>query len=327
MDPIVVALCFFVIALMRVIQNVCSKSSSYEIRSGESFFRYSAFYYLIAALFSLVSLAVVGFHGLDWHTILTSLASAILFAIGLYAGIEAIKGCTLIVSTMFGLGGLVISCAVSYFWFGEGVSIFQIVGLFLFMLGVYLLTPSTKSEPSNKISFRTYVLLFVKLISEGLIMVAQKYFALFSPLGADANSAMYSFLTFVFNCLIMLGGLAFIYFSKKRHATPSAPTSDVEHTTKPIIFGLNKILLICGTALAFALFVINLLVTEMSKSVDSILLFPISSAISIFITTLIGWIIYKEKLTLINFIGLFIGLISIIVIGMLTPETVALLFP
>ncbi|MBO5925174.1 MAG: hypothetical protein J6Q52_02840 [Clostridia bacterium] len=85
-------------------------------------------------------------------------------------------------------------------------------------------------------------------------------------------------------------------------------------------------LLICGLALAFALFVINLLVTEMSKSVDSILLFPISSAISIFITTLIGWIVFKEKLTLRNFVGLIIELISIIVIGMLTPDTVSTLF-
>ncbi|MBR7160382.1 MAG: hypothetical protein IKD20_05025 [Clostridia bacterium] len=320
MSPLVVAICFFSIALMRVIQNVCSKSSSMDIKSGDTFFRYSAYYYLIAGLFSLVTLSVVGFHGLDAHTILTSLVSAILFGIGLYAGIEAIKGCTLIVSTMFGLGGLVISCGVSYFWFGEGVSAFQIVGLFLFMLGVYLLTPSTKSDV-KRISLRTYVLLFIKLLSEGLIMVAQKYFALFSPLGAGANSAMYSFLTFIFNCLIMLGCLLFIYLRKKK--TPAiAPSDDY----KPVAFGLSKVLLICGLALAFALFVINLLVTEMSKSVDSILLFPISSAISIFITTLIGWIVFKEKLTPRNFVGLIIGLISIIVIGMLTPDTVSTLF-
>lgn len=73
--------------------------------------------------------------------------------------------------------------------------------------------------------------------------------------------------------------------------------------------------MICGALLAFALFVINYLVTELGKTVDSVILFPVSSSLSIGITAIIGWLAFKEKLTIKNFIGLIVGLLGIIVIG------------
>ena len=85
--------------------------------------------------------------------------------------------------------------------------------------------------------------------------------------------------------------------------------------SKKDVLGLSKTLLICGALLAFALFVINYLVTELGKTVDSVILFPVSSALSIGITAIIGWLVFKEKLTIKNFIGLIVGLLGIIVIG------------
>ena len=88
-----------------------------------------------------------------------------------------------------------------------------------------------------------------------------------------------------------------------------------KESSKKEVLGLSKTLLICGALLAFALFVINYLVTELGKTVDSVILFPVSSALTISITTLIGWVVFKEKLTIKNFIGLVVGLLGIVVIG------------
>ena len=77
---------------------------------------------------------------------------------------------------------------------------------------------------------------------------------------------------------------------------------------------LSVVLLICGAFLAFAVFLINQLVTTVAKTVPSAILFSVSYAISIVITILVGAVYYKEKITLKNVIGivLCVGALAII---------------
>lgn len=89
---------------------------------------------------------------------------------------------------------------------------------------------------------------------------------------------------------------------------------------------LNKLLLICGALLAFSIFVVNTLVTEMGKKVDSVIMFPIMALINICITVFVGRIVYKEKLTTKNIIGVILGLIAVIVLSVFTPETMSKIF-
>lgn len=81
--------------------------------------------------------------------------------------------------------------------------------------------------------------------------------------------------------------------------------------------GLSKTLLICGLILAVAVFVINMLVTELGKSVDSAILFSVSYAISIIITIIVGSIYYKEKITFKNVIGIGLCVAALAIINFL----------
>ena len=101
-----VALSFAAIALMRVAQKVCSKKVSAEVQS-KTFFHYGGYYNLLSALFSLVTLFMVGFKGFDFPTVLCALATAVCLAVELFASIEALKGASLIVNQMFSVGGVV----------------------------------------------------------------------------------------------------------------------------------------------------------------------------------------------------------------------------
>ncbi len=341
-----IVLSFVAIAVMRVVQKICSKRVSNSVKSGELFFRYGAFYQFVAAFFSLITLAIVGFYGFNVPTVLCALASALLFAVDLYTGIEVLKGCSMTIASMFSLGGLIISCVLSIFMFDEPMSVFQAVGLVFFFVGAYLLTPS-KSKEKKKISLKTYILLFISFLVNGFVMVVQKYF---SQKVVGGNVAMFSFLTFILNALILLS--CAVVLTVKRNAKEKAEAATTiekaenealesevaisedlgecaavaekkKEKKSPVFFGLTKTHLICGALLAFAVFVINLLVTELGKTVPSVILFPISSAISIGLSVIVGWVVYKEKLTVRNFVGLFVGLLGIVVIGVLTPATVA----
>ena len=304
MDSWVVVLSFVAIAVMRVAQKVCSKKVSAEVQ-GKTFFHYGGYYNLLSALFSLITLAIVGFHGFDFSTILCALATAICLAVELFASLEALKGASLIVNQMFGVGALFIPCIVGIFFFDEPMSIWQWVGLFLFIVAMYFMVAPTQDKEkktSSKISIKTVVMLLLTLVAGGGTMVAQKAFAKIVPNG---NVATYSFLMFALNAVILYACYAgSIVFGKKK--------SDVSQTQEKK--GLPKILLVCGLILAFAVFVINMLVTELGKSVDSSILFSASYAISIIITILVGSIYYKEKIMFKNVIGvvLCVGALAII---------------
>ena len=297
---------FVIIALMRVIQNICGKTASKTVSAGATFFRYGAYYQFIASLFALITLVIVGFYGFNAPTFICSLISAILFAIELFTNIEAMKGAPLTVCTMFALGGLIISCVCGISMFDEPMSWLQAGGLLLFLVGAYFLVSKPKSS-NSKITLRTYILLFINLLVNGLIMIVQKYF---SVKVVDGNVSTFSFLTFLLNAIIMAICLLVCKIKSKKQVV-----EEKEEDPKKEVLGLSKTLLICGGLLAFALFVINYLVTELGKTVDSVILFPVSSALTISITTLIGWLVFKEKLTIKNFIGLIVGLLGIIVIG------------
>lgn len=321
MSTFLIVLSFTAVAVMRVIQKVCGKKVSNEV-VGKTFFHYGGYYNLMSALFSLITLAIVGFNGFNFPTVLCALGTALFMAVELFAGIEAIKGCTLIVSQMFGVGALFIPCLVGIFLFDEPMSVWQWLGLLLFMVAMYfLVAPSTKksqNEPVKKMSLKTIAYLIVCLLTGGGTMVVQKVFAVLVPNG---NVAMYSFLMFALNALILYSCyFVGVFLQRTKRVREVDKTVTENRTETPACAGwqrLSKLLLICGLLLAFAVFVINMLVTEIGKTVPSAILFSVSYAISIIITILVGSIYYKEKISWKNVIGIVLSVGALAIINFL----------
>lgn len=303
MDSWWIVLSFTVIAMMRVLQKLCSKKVCNAIVGKESF-RYGAYYQFLSMLFSIITLCIVGFEGLNWQTALCSLGTAIFLGIEIITGIEALKGSPLIVCQMFSVGALFIPCIVGIFLFNEPMSAWQWVGLCLFTVAMYFIVAPVKEkdeEKPKKISLKTWIMLIVGLFASGGTMIVQKVFSLLVPNG---NVAAYSFLMFAFSALLMYSCyLVFGLISRKKERTE-------KREWKP----LPKVLLICGAFLAFAVFIVNILVTNLGKVVESAILFSVSYAISIIITILVGVLYYKEKIGWKNIVGILlcVGALAII---------------
>ncbi len=293
---------FAMIGIMRVLQKICTKKVSNRINQSITFFHYGGYYQIVATGFSLITLCIAGFYGFNIPTLLCALTAAILFAVELFTSIEAVKGTTLVVCNMFSTGGLFIPCILGIFLFDEPMGLLQWLGLFVFILSIYFL--SAKKEKSEKpFTVKTFIMLLLNMIANGLVMVVQKYFALLVPNG---NVALYSALTFGLNAFILYGCMGiFLLRAKKKDIG--------EGGVKP----LGKELLICGVLLALALFTINLIVTNLASTISSVVLFTVSSAITVIITCLVGALVFKEKLTVKNIFGLFLGFISIIMVNVL----------
>ena len=303
-----IVLYFIIIAIMRVLQKICSKKASEYVNDGITFFHYGGYYQMLSAVCALVFLCFVGFYGFNLSTIICAVISALLFALDLFAGIEAIKGTSLVVCNMFALGGLFVPCVAGIFLFDEPMSIWQWSGLIVFVLSIYFLSAKENKEEkkaARPFTLRTFFMLVLSFIVNGLVMLVQKYFALLVP---DRNEATFSFLTFAINAVILYAGMLLIGLKKKKSQ------SDREERIIQIK-KLPKPLLVCGAVLAVALFTINLLVTVMASEIESVVLFTVSSALSIVITALVGALIFKEKLTAKNYIGLVLGFFSCVMVS------------
>lgn len=293
-----IVLSFIGVAVMRVVQKVSAKKVSREVQ-GRIFFRYGGYYNLVSAFFSLITLFIVGFEGFNMPTVLCALATAICLALELFASIEGLKVATLLVNQMFSVGALIVPCIVGIFFFNESMTIWQWVGIGLFVIAMYFMISGTeqgKTKKAKKISLKTITLLLLTLFAGGGTMVAQKAFAVVVPNG---SVAVYSFLMFALNSIILYLGYG-ISFLVKNNKVQMIETTVEEKKS----LAMPKGLLVCGLILAFAVFVINMLVTELGKYISSAILFSVSYAIGIVITILVGAIFYKEKITVRNIIGI-----------------------
>ena len=309
MDTWLIVLCFAVIAVMRVVQKLCVKRVSGAV-AGNTFFHYGGYYNLVSALFAFVLLCVSGFSGFTWGTALCAAGTAVFLAISLFTSLEALKSCSLIVCQMFSVGALCIPCIVGIFLFDEPMSVWQWLGVLLFIISTYFIvrpaTPKESMDKAGKLSLRNLLLLVIMLLAEGGTMVMQKAFGVFVPNG---NVSTYSFLMFALNSLFLYATYAFLALPRRFCAAKDSAVAEPRR--------LSRLLLVCGAFLASAVFAINQLVTTMGKSVHSAVLFSVSSAISIIITLAVGAFYYKERVSFLNALGILLCVVAIAIINFL----------
>ena len=294
---------------MRVIQKVCSKKVSNQIE-GPAYLHYGGYYQLIAAALSLIALLYYGFSGFNTTMVLCSIGMAAFITLGLFTEMQALKGASLILVQMFAAGSIVLSALFGHFFLdGQEMNVYQWLGLVVFLISIYFMVSQDKSkaedeqeQPKKKISLKTLIMLILMFIAEGGMMIVQ---TIFGTLVEDGNTALFSFVMFAINALILY--ICYLVKALFIHK----PVRQVEKKLK----FLPKTLLICGAFLAFALAVINILATELTAMVPAALLFSVSNAIAIIVTMLVGGIVYKEKVGVKNIIGIVLCAVSLTVVG------------
>ena len=151
-------------------------------------------------------------------------------------------------------------------------------------------------------------------IAEGGMMIVQ---TIFGTLVADGNTALFSFVMFAINSLILYICylVQALFIRKPAKQVKQLEQAKTTEQTKRKLKPLPKLLLICGALLGFALTVINILATELTAMVPAALLFSISNAIAIIVTMFVGRIVYKEKIGVKNIIGIVLCAASLTVVG------------
>ena len=284
-----------IIMCMRVIQSIYSKRVSILMPSGvKAYVNYMAVYQGMAAAFAFLTLALTrDFSGVNAASILIAACSGGFLTIGGLCGIKALMGGTMVLSSVFSSAGLIVPCILGIFVFSEKISLIQAVCIMGVLVSAVTLIGSSK-KLSGTFTPKTLFYLVLSLISNGMTMFCQKLFGMMMP---DGNVAMFSMLTFLVPSFVLMVVGIFI------------PKSGGE------VSALPKSLVICAAFQAFAVFVIQQLVTMLTPIMRSAVLFTWVNGSATIITAIVGAAMYREKITPKSAFGIILGVAALILIN------------
>lgn len=289
-----IAIFLSVIILMRVVQSLFNKKACMCLPEGLiPYVKYIGISNLFAALFALLLVLVgKGFSGVNLQMLLIASCSGMFLTISSVCGIKALSSGTIVLNSMFGTAGLIVPCILGMFFFDEPVSIMQTLCILVLFVSTALLIDSSK-KISDGFSVKTVIYLIGTLISNGMVMFCQKLFGVLQP---DGNVSMFSMLTFLIPAVVMLIMLPFL--PKTKGSSEKLP----------------KNLIVYAVLLAFAVFVIQQLVTMLTPLLSSAVLFTFVNGSATVVAAIVGAAVYKEKITPKSAIGIAVGIASMVCI-------------
>ena len=243
-----------------------------------------------------VSFAVCLFSGIEkLDTVGTVIAvfAGICNGLSLFSWILAANNASLCtVETFCMTGGVVLPLIVAPFIFaGESVSIFQWIGSALLFAAMFCLT---KSSGKRKLSFGTWGLLITCGLANFGCVLTKKLFTEFSK-GKTEVFQLYTF-AFVLATLFII----FMFFPKKK------AEDKPKFSSKVIMYIFVAIVM---------LYLVEYLATLSAGHLDSAIYYPLSYVISMPLTFLADAIIYREKITVNNVVGIVLVTLSGVLIN------------
>ena len=185
--------------------------------------------------------------------------------------------------------GMLVPCLIGHFFWKEKLGLLAFIGiLFTVLSAVFLKGGDKKQGKKDAVGVLCGVAVF---LTSGGVMVAQKLMGLCFSGESVAAYNLYSFL------------LAFLLLS------PLAVRGHREE--KPF----RKSTVLCALGSAVSLCVISLVMTSLAGAVPSVILFPLFNGSGIILVSLGSVLVFKEKLTRKNLVGLFLGVLGLCLVN------------
>lgn len=201
------------------------------------------------------------------------------------------------VTTIIGNCSLVLSTVVSIIVWREAVSYLQIIGICVLVAAFFLCTHIKGSTRATRMWIIYCVLFFVCSAGVGITF---KAFSKSEPDGAATGDMM---LIAAFVMLIFLSAASLASYARKRRSGGAVPSKWKWST---VLIALLCGVLSCGY---------NRLNITLSGILPGAVFYPCFNGGVCFLSTLLGILIFKERLSKIQTAGLAIGLCAVVIIG------------
>jgi drug/metabolite transporter (DMT)-like permease len=209
-------------------------------------------------------------------------------------GISSVKVGITITQTSNKLS-FVIPVLFSYFLYQEQITPIKIAGIAAALIAVLLVSTKPKETKDNPTTHWEYTLPFVLFVSSGIIDTLTKYVE-HTFLTSEAISNTYLITGFLTAFLIGISVLGYLFLIGKR-------TFNYRNLLAGIVLGVPNY------------FSIYYLVKALqSNALSSSAIIPMNNITVLFVVSLFGIFVFKEKLSKLNYIGLNLTLLAILLI-------------
>lgn len=287
-----------------VIKAYCGKkTSSFIVFSSDSMIMNLLRMSLCIAIgFFLVAVGD-GIGGLyvDATSLLSALLSGLSTAAFVVTWLLSVKSGAYMMVEVFLLIGVSVPITLCRILFDEKIAIFQIAGLVLLIVAVYIMC-TYNSKIKGKMTIGSLLLLFAAGISNGLSDFSAKLFVKMSPGG---SAAVFNFYTYVFAAIALLfAAFVFRKIDKNHGLSPRKPTEVI----KPIW--------IYVVIMAACLFAYSFFKTRAAEYLNATELYPLSQGSSVVLSLLMASIIFKEKVNSKCIVGIILSFIALLFINL-----------
>lgn len=260
-------------------------------------FKYSFYRSLVGIVAGGIILIFTGSKfQVDLYTILTSLLFGAMLGLCMLVTFYSMQVTTVAVSSVFKAASVMIPCIFGAIFFAEDISLINILGFVLFLLSVYLIV-SKNQEKKVKFGIKAFLACMGVLLTNGFGSIAIQLFGKCVP---DGDEAVFMFISYCMQSVILL--IIHLFYNAK------AKSNKVQTISKKMwIYG------IIGTVAAFA---IQQIMASLASDISALVIFPVTMGSSVIMGAIIGWLCFREKLTVKSMIGIIGGIISLIMINM-----------
>lgn len=207
------------------------------------------------------------------------------------------------ISSLFYSCGFMLPTLFGSIYYKEEINALHIIGLVLIVVSFSF---SAKKEEGKKFNFAWLIAALGGLLFSGMVGIMQKLFT-----NECAGYKLDNFLCVAFMVIIAISAVAmffaWLYNRKKQGQVQPQDKVDCKVKTSMLVKQYGFIVL-----LGFVMGLVNKTNTFLSGVLPSVLVFPIINGGVIISTTICSMLIFKEKLTLMQKIGLVIGILGII---------------
>ena len=216
-----------------------------------------------------------------WPTILFAAGYGIFLCVSMHTGFRALAIGPMALTSILASFSLLVPFFFGVFFWQEPLTVFGILGMGLLLLSIVFIN----GKKASGLSFRWFLYALATLLTNGVCSVIQKYHQMQYP-------AQYRTEFMVF---ALLSVWILLWLSRLPKHREEAPFS----------FNLHGLLsgMLNGAA--------NYIVLFLSATENASVLFPIVSVANIAAVWLVGLLFFKEKLTVLQTVGLVLGVASI----------------
>lgn len=209
------------------------------------------------------------------------------------------------ISSLFYSCGFMLPTLFGSIYYQEEINALHIVGLVLIIVSFVC---SAKKEEGKKFNFAWLIAALGGLLFSGMVGIMQKLFT-----NECVEYKLDNFLCVAFMLIIAISAVAmffaWLYNRKKQGQVQPQPQDKVDCKVKTSVLVKQYIFTVL---LGVVMGLVNKTNTFLSGVLPSVLVFPIINGGVILTTTICSMLIFKEKLTLMQKIGLVIGILGII---------------